>query len=169
MEQASLVLIKPDGIAKNLTGNVISRLTECGLEIIASKVVKVSKGLAEEHYKQLKGQPFFDQLIDFIQGKYHKKNKVFALIYYGEDAISKIRKIAGATNPEEAEFYTIRGAYGRITTKGLFENVIHASSDAKEAEREIKLWFDPDEIIIDLYPTEKVNAAEEKAIWKNES
>ena len=88
-------------------------------------------------------------------GDYHKK-KVMALVYWGENAIGKVREICGSTNPEEADVVSIRGQYGRITTKGVYENVIHASTDKKEAEREIKLWFEPDELITDIYPTKKV-------------
>ncbi|MBI5149908.1 MAG: hypothetical protein HZA28_03970, partial [Candidatus Omnitrophica bacterium] len=64
----------------------------------------------------------------------------------------------GATNPEEAAPQTVRGSYGRITTDGLFENVVHVSSTAREAEREIKLWFEPQEILVSLYPTKKAKA-----------
>jgi nucleoside-diphosphate kinase len=79
-----------------------------------------------------------------------------ALVYQGPDAIDHVRYIAGSTNPEEADPTSIRGAYGRITTKGVYENVIHASSDEKESEREIKLWFKPEEIVVPLYPTIQV-------------
>jgi len=90
-----------------------------------------------------------------------------ALIYWGDNAISKIRKICGATNPEEADPISIRGAYGRILTSGLYENAVHASSSREEAEREIKLWFNPDEIVYKLYPTKKVVYKNYKAtIWK---
>jgi len=75
-------------------------------------------------------------------------------VYWGEDAIKKCRQLAGATNPEEADPTSIRGSYGRITTKGLYENVIHVSSDEKDAQREIKLWFEPSELLVDLYPAQ---------------
>jgi nucleoside-diphosphate kinase len=89
-----------------------------------------------------------------------------ALIYWGKDAINKCRELAGATNPEEAESTSIRGSYGRITTSGVYENVIHVSSNESEAEREIKLWFKPEEIIVDLYPTKEVAGKEIKnKIW----
>lgn len=164
MEQATLVLIKPDGLKKSLTGNILTRLSETKLDIVASKIVKVSKELAEAHYAQLKDKPFFNELLKYIMGDYHKK-KVMALIYYGEDAIKKVRDICGATNPEEADPVSIRGAYGRITTKGVYENVIHASTNPQEAEREIKLWFSPDEIIVDLYPTKKTKKNIEACVW----
>lgn len=162
--ESTLVVIKPDGLKKSLTGNILTKLSETKLIIIAAKVVVVSKELAEEHYKQLKDKPFFADLIDYIRGAHHT-NRVIAFVYHGENALAKIRQIAGATNPEEADSISIRGMYGRITTKGLFENVIHASSDPKEAEREIKLWFQPDEIVIDLYPSTKKAITETKRVW----
>ncbi|MFA5005415.1 MAG: nucleoside-diphosphate kinase [Candidatus Omnitrophota bacterium] len=166
MIQAVLILIKPDGLKKSLTGNILSRLSETKLEIVAAKMVRVSEELAKEHYKHLKDKPFFGELINYLLGKLHDRKKVMALVYWGEEAIKKCRELAGATNPEEAESTSIRGSYGRITTSGLYENVIHVSSHAEEAEREIKLWFTPEEIIVDLYPAKETLAKEvKKKIW----
>jgi len=168
MDQATLILIKPDGLKKSLTGNILTRLSETKLEIVAAKMARVSKELAEEHYKHLKDKPFFGELIQFIRGELHNRHKVMALIYWGEEAIKKCRELAGATNPEEAEPTSIRGSYGRITTSGVYENVIHVSSNEPEAQREIKLWFQPEEIIVDLYPTKEVVEKERKRkIWAN--
>jgi nucleoside-diphosphate kinase len=164
MSEQTLVLIKPDGLKKSLTGNILTRLAETKLEIVAARIVQVPKSLAEEHYQHLKDKPFFDDLIKYIMGEYHKK-KVMALVYWGEDAILKVRDICGKTNPEEADSVSIRGAYGRITTKGVYENVIHASADAKDAEREIKLWFGPDEVIVDIYPSKEIETKCKKKIW----
>ncbi len=97
-------------------------------------------------------------------GEYHKK-KVMALIYWGEDAIKKVRDICGQTNPEEADAVSIRGAYGRITTKGVYENAMHASESVEDAEREIKLWFEPDEIIVDIYPVTYVKENTKRRKW----
>lgn len=160
--QAALILIKPDGLKKSLTGNILTRLSETKLEIVAAKMVRVSRQLAEEHYRHLKDKPFFEDIIKYLQGELHDRKKVMALIYWGKDAIAKCRELAGSTNPEEAEATTIRGSYGRITTSGVYENVIHVSSDAEDAEREIKLWFRPDEIIVDLYPTKEITEKEHK-------
>jgi len=166
MNQATLILIKPDGLKKSLTGNILTRLSETKLEIVAAKIVRVSRQLAEEHYKHLKDKPFFEDLIKYIQGEFHNRRKVMALIYWGENAITKCRQLAGATNPEEAEPTSIRGAYGRITTSGVYENVIHVSANEREAEREIKLWFKPDEIIVDLYPVKEIIEKEKKVkVW----
>ncbi|MCK9572218.1 MAG: nucleoside-diphosphate kinase [Candidatus Omnitrophica bacterium] len=166
MIQAVLILIKPDGLKKSLTGNILSRLAETKLEIVAAKMVRVSEALAKEHYRHLKDKPFFGELIDYLLGKLHNRKKVMALVYWGEEAIKKCRDLAGATNPEEAEATSIRGSYGRITTSGLYENVIHVSSDINDAEREIKLWFNPEEIIVELYPAKEIIAKEvKKQIW----
>jgi nucleoside-diphosphate kinase len=163
--EATLILIKPDGLAKSLTGNILTRLSEAKLEIAAAKCVRITQAHAEEHYRELKSQPFFKELIDYIMGKHHTRKKVLALVYAGKNAISQVRDLAGQTNPEEADSVSIRGQFGRITTKGVYENVIHASSDPVEAEREIKLWFEPDEIIFDLYPTSVSDITSQKRIW----
>jgi nucleoside-diphosphate kinase len=166
MEEAVLILIKPDGLKKSLTGNVLTRLSETKLEIMAAKMVRVSTELAYEHYCLLKDKPFFGELIKYLRGDLHNRRKVMALVYWGEDAINKCRQIAGATNPEEADPTSIRGSYGRITTKGVYENVIHVSSNAAEAEREIKLWFQPGDIIVDLFPTKEiVEEKKQTKVW----
>lgn len=165
MNQATLVLIKPDGLKRSLTGNILTRLSETKLEIVGAKVVRVSKELAEEHYKHLRDKPFYEELIKYIRGELHGWRKVLALVYWGEGAIKKVRELVGATNPEEAESTTIRAQYGRIRTSGLYENVVHASTDEKEAEREIKLWFSPEEIIVDLYPTKEVTEKKVRREW----
>lgn len=166
--EPTLVLIKPDGLKKSLTGNVLSKLSETRLTIIGAKMVKVSRELAEAHYQHLKDKPFFGELVDYIQGKVYGQEyeRVMALVYHGEEAIQKVRKMAGATNPEEADSVSIRGAYGRITTKGVYENVIHASSSREDAEREIKLWFQPVDIVFPLFPTKVVRApAHDTTVW----
>jgi len=166
MNQAVLILIKPDGLKKSLTGNILTRLSETKLEIVAAKMLRVSKELAEEHYRHLKDKPFFPEIIKYIQGELHDRRKVMALVYWGEDAIYKCRSLAGSTNPEEAESTSIRGSYGRITTAGVYENVIHVSSNKEEAEREIKLWFAPGELIVDLYPIKNSVEKEHKIkVW----
>lgn len=165
--EATLVIIKPDGLIKSLTGNILSRLSETKLKIIGAKVMCVNIELAGRHYEHLKDKPFYPELTKYITGKLHGDNRVMVLIYWGPEAIAKVRTIAGATNPEEADPVSIRGAYGRILTTGLFENAVHASSSVGEAEREIKLWFEPSEIVIDLYASEKkVFPETERRVWK---
>lgn len=163
MNQATLILVKPDGLKKSLTGNILTRLAETKLEIVGAKMVRVSKELAQEHYRHLKDEPFFPEVIKYICGELHNRKKVMALVYWGPEAIIKCRQLAGATNPEEAESTTIRGSYGRITTSGVYENVVHVSANDTDAEREIKLWFSPEEIIVDLYPTKTIIEKEKKS------
>ncbi len=166
MQEPTLVVIKPDGLQKSLTGNILTRLSETKLIIIGAKIKQVSRELAEDHYRHLKDKPFFEEIVKYLMGEYHTK-RCMALVYYGEDAISKVREVCGATNPEEAAPGTIRGSYGRITTKGIYENAIHASADTADVTREIKLWFEPDEIVFDdLYPTKITTVSpQKKKIW----
>lgn len=144
--QETLVLIKPDAVKRNLIGPVLTKLEEAKLSLVAAKQVLVTEKLANEHYVDHVGKPFFPQLIEYITGKLHGGGvPVMALVYRGEDAIQKIRGLAGETNPEKAKTDTIRGMFGRITTAGVFENVVHASANPPEAEKEVNLWFKKEE------------------------
>src|SRR3989344_3129960 len=164
--EQSLVLIKPDGLVKSLTGDVLSKLSETDLKIVGAKIVQVTRELAEEHYQHLREETFFDELIKYIMGEFHTK-RVLALVYQGENVINKVRKVVGATDPEKADPITIRGKYGRVTRAGVFENVVHASENEKDAEREIKLWFRPEELVYTLYPTESKKTTKVEFFWKN--
>ena len=158
MEEQTLILIKPDGLIKSLTGNIITSLSETKLRIVGAKIVKVSRELAEKHYSDLrpkliekhgeeKGLKIFENTLEYIQGKFHT-DRVLALIYKGKDAIRKVREIAGKTNPELAHPISIRGKYGRIHSETqVFENVIHCSDDMNNAKKEIALWFNNEEIV----------------------
>lgn len=156
--QYTLIILKPDALVKYLTGNILTHLLEARLRIIGAKVVKVSRELAEQHYEHLIDKPFFDDLYEYFSGKAYGPDyeRVLVFVSEGVDAISKVRRIAGATNPLEADPITIRGAYGRINKKGIMENVIHCSDSEESAKREIHLWFDPDELNEEIYPTKKV-------------
>ncbi|VVB82085.1 Nucleoside diphosphate kinase [uncultured archaeon] len=157
-EEKTLVLIKPDGLVKSITGNIITTLSETKLKIVAAKVVKVSRKLAEKHYFDLKqrliekmgkekGEEIFENNLDYIQGKFHT-DRVLALVYKGENAVKRIRELAGETNPEKANPVSIRGKYGRINSETkVFENVIHCSDSVDNANREIDLWFKKDEVV----------------------
>lgn len=157
-EERTLILIKPDGLVKSLTGNIISMLSEAKLKIVGAKIVKVSKELAEKHYGDLKnslikkfgeekGKLVFENTLEYLQGKFHT-DRVLAMVYKGKDAVKKIRELAGETNPEKAPPTSIRGKYGRIHSETkVFENVIHCSDTPENAEREIALWFKKDEVV----------------------
>ena len=158
MEERTLVLIKPDGLLKSLTGNIITTLSETKLKIVGAKIVKVKKDFAEKHYSALKeslmkkfgkeqGNKIFESTLEYIQGKFHT-DRVFALVYKGKDAIKKVRELAGKTNPEKANPISIRGKYGRIHSETkVMENVMHCSDSIENAEKEIALWFKPEEIV----------------------
>jgi len=167
-EQSCLIIIKPDGLLKSLTGNIISKLSEADLKIIGAKIISVPKELAEKHYEELKVKKpeIFEEVINYIMGKHHTP-RVLAMVYHGEDAIGKIRKIAGATNPEEADPVSIRGKYGRVNSKtGVMENCVHASDSEESAKKEIKLWFKPHEIVQELYPIKKIKEQFEFLDWE---
>lgn len=147
--EKTLVLIKPDAMVKKLAGNIINDLYNLNLKMIGLKLVNVKKELAEQHYEEHKGKHFYEGLIDYILGKLHNNENIIAIVYEGENAIRKIRDAIGKTNPDECEPHHIRGKYGKINTckNNWHETVLHASDSSESAEREIKLWFNEDELI----------------------
>lgn len=130
--QETLVLIKPDGVRRQLCGEILSRYERKGLVIKAMKLLEASKELAEEHYVEHKGKPFFCELVDFITS-----GPVLAFVLAGENAIVSVRAINGATNPVDAAPGSIRGDYALT----MDSNVVHASDSVESASREIHLWF----------------------------
>lgn len=130
--ERSFVMVKPDGVQRGLIGEVISRLERRGLKLVAAKLMRVSRELAEEHYAALKEKPFFPDLINFITS-----GPVMAMVWEGPNAISIIRKTMGATNPANAEPGTIRADFACDVSY----NVVHGSDGPESAAREIKLWF----------------------------
>jgi nucleoside-diphosphate kinase len=174
----TLVLIKPDALKNSLTGYVLSQLSEfhTGLRFAGLKVVHVNKMLADEHYSEHRDKVFFPSLIDYIIGRIHYpdepwKHRVIAIVYQGPDATKKIRDIAGPTNPHIARdekpgciralgtVVPIKEAGGNVIGERM-DNLIHASATDSEAEREIKLWFKPNDIppLMHAYPTEVSDA-----------
>lgn len=149
-DEATLVLIKPDTLARGLAGAVLTRLEQLGLALVGAKVTRVSQELAEEHYQALRHKPFFSDLIRHLRGELHGVGYVLVFVYAGPGAIAKVRALAGATNPEHADPRSLRGALGRMTTKGIMENILHASANEQEAEHEIPLWFRPEELLMPL-------------------
>ena len=174
--QQCLVLIKPDGLVKSLTGDIILAISQTKLKIVGTKMLSVKKQLAEAHYSTLRqelvkkfgekdGIKIYEETLSYLQGEFHT-NRVMALVYQGEDAIKKIREIAGSTNPEEADPTSIRGKFGRINSKtGVRENVLHASDSEENAKKEIQLWFQPEELTEVIYTIKKQKVTEEKQVW----
>ena len=144
---SALVLIKPDGMQKAIAGEVISLFLASDLKLTGMKLVHVSPRLARAHYGHLKDKNFFKEIVTYLMGDLHGKNPVVAMVFTGNDAVIRCRCIAGATNPEDADPKSVRGKFGRVTTRGVFENLVHVSSDTKEAHREIALWFKKSELL----------------------
>lgn len=130
--EETLVLIKPDGVKRQLCGEILSRYERKGLEIKAMKLLQTPQELAEEHYAEHKDKPFFGELVDFITS-----GPVLAFILGGQNAVASVRAINGATNPLDATPGSIRGDYALT----LDSNIVHASDSAESAAREMKLWF----------------------------
>ena len=149
-DEATLVVIKPDATKRGLMGAALSRLEPLRLELIGAKAVRVSEALAKAHYQPIQDKPFFNEAVAHLRGQLHEVFSVLALVFWGRDAVARVREVTGATNPEKAKPLSIRGALGRNLSTGLMENVLHASSDAAEARREIQLWFKPEELLRDL-------------------
>ena len=146
--ERTLVLIKPDAMVKCLAGNIISELYNLNLKMIGLKLVNVQRELAEKHYEEHKEKSFFKELIEHITGSLHNNENVIAIVYEGKNAIKKIRDAVGETHPDKATPNSIRGKYGKIHTETkCHETVIHASDSKKSAEKEIKLWFDDNELV----------------------
>lgn len=136
--ERSLVLLKPDTVQRGLIGELVSRLEDKGLKISAMKMIKVGEELAKEHYEEHLEKDFFSDLFNFITS-----SPIVAMVVEGEQAVSVIRGLMGATNPFEAKPGTIRGDYGLDLTK----NLIHGSDSTDSAKREIDLFFDDEEIL----------------------
>ncbi len=125
-------MVTPDGVKRNLIGEVISRVEKEGFKITKIKMMDISEELAQEHYGEHSDKPFFNDLVTFITS-----GPVVAMEVEGKDAVSEIRRIMGATNPSDAEPGTIRAD---LATK-LEENVVHGSDSPESAERELSLFF----------------------------
>ena len=136
--ERTLVLIKPDGVQRGLIGEITKRLENRGLEITGLKLVFPDKALAEKHYSDHKGKPFYEGLLRYITG-----GPVVAMVLEGPEAILGVRQTMGATAPNEASPGTIRHDFALIRDR----NLTHASDSVENAEKEIAIWFDKSEII----------------------
>lgn len=132
MTERTLVLIKPDGVARNLIGEVISRIERKGLRIVALELRTLDRATAEEHYGEHRGKPFFEPLVDFITS-----GPLVAAVVEGADAIVQWRSMMGATNPVNAAPGTIRGDLATV----MQNNVTHGSDSPESAAREVALFF----------------------------
>ena len=135
--EKTYVMIKPDAVQRSLIACIIERIEKKGLKIKGLKMLQLSNELAEKHYEEHKGKPFFNGLIGFITS-----GPVVAMVVEGKDAVLTVRKMMGATNPLDAENGSLRGDYGI----DMGRNIVHGSDSVENAHREIALYFKEEEI-----------------------
>ena len=129
---ATLVLLKPDVVEKNHIGEILAMYERAGLKIIAMRMLQMDEKLAARHYEEHIGRPYYESLVKFMT-----RSPIVALVLEGEDAIAKVRKLNGATDPSQAEEGTIRKLFAESKT----ENAVHASDSKQNADREIGIFF----------------------------
>ena len=147
MIERTLVIVKPDGVERSLVGEIIKRFENAGLKIVGMKMVWIDKTQGEKHYAAHKDKPFFGELVDFIT-----EGPVVAFVLEGVHAVENVRRLVGTTSPHQAPPGTIRGDYAHLSMAWASKknsggkNLIHASGSVKEADEEVKLWFNKDEL-----------------------
>lgn len=135
--QTTLILLKPDAVQRGLMGRIISRFEDKGLQIVGAKMIRMTPELAARHYEAHKDKPFYGSLVRFMTS-----SPIMVLAVSGKRAIESVRKLLGATAGFKAEPGTVRGDFGSSQTF----NLVHASDSPESAEREMKLFFRPDEL-----------------------
>lgn len=143
--ERTFVMVKPDGVKRRLIGETILRLEKVGLRIVAMKMLRLTKTMAEQHYAVHKGKPFYDGLVKFISS-----GAVVAMVVEGKNAVKRVRKIVGATKPMEAEVGTIRGDFGM----DIGRNIVHAADSPENAKIEYSIYFTEKDIISNELPDE---------------
>ncbi|RNC28700.1 MAG: Nucleoside diphosphate kinase [Candidatus Dichloromethanomonas elyunquensis] len=136
--ERTFLMLKPDAVQRGLSGEIISRFEKKGFKLAALKLLQVGRNLAEEHYKEHKGKVFFEPTVRYIMS-----SPVIAMVWEGKNVISLAREMMGATNPANAGPGSIRGSYAMDISR----NIIHGSDSVESAEREISLYFHPEEVL----------------------
>lgn len=136
--ERTLVLVKPDGVQRGLVGEVIARLERRGLKLVGAKFLTVQRSLAEEHYAVHQGKSFYDGLVQYITSA-----PVMAMVWEGPNAVAAVRQTMGATRPYEAAPGTIRHDFALTVGR----NLTHASDSPENGEKEVALWFKPEELV----------------------
>ena len=134
----TFVMLKPDAVQRGLIGELITRLERSGLQLVAMKFMQISKDLAEKHYAEHLGKPFYEKLVSYITS-----GPVVPMVFEGTNAVDFIRKLVGATDPQQAAPGTIRADFGQE----IGRNLIHASDSKASAEREIALFFNDQDFV----------------------
>ncbi|TFD31479.1 nucleoside-diphosphate kinase [Cryobacterium cryoconiti] len=134
--QETLVLVKPDGVARNLSGEILRRIEQKGYSLVDAKLVQADRSLLAEHYAEHQGKPFFEPLVEFMES-----GPILVLRIAGERVIEGFRSLAGTTDPTTAAPGTIRGDFGRDWGTKVQQNLVHGSDSPESADRELALWF----------------------------
>ena len=135
--ERTLVLVKPDGVRRGISGELVTRFEQRGFKLRGARLLKIPRATAQKHYGEHKDKPFFGELVDFITS-----GPVLALALEGESAIAAVRTMMGATNPVNAAPGTIRGDFALL----MGENIVHGSDSKESAKRELALFF-PDGLV----------------------
>ncbi|MCU1598924.1 MAG: nucleoside-diphosphate kinase [Actinomycetota bacterium] len=135
--EETLVLVKPDGVARNLTGEILRRIEAKGYQLVDLKLVEASRELLTKHYEEHQGKPFFEPLVEFMES-----GPIVAVRVVGNRVIEGFRSLAGTTDPTTAAPGTIRGDLGRDWGLKVQQNLVHGSDSPESAARELALWFD---------------------------
>jgi len=138
--ERTLIILKPDAVLRGHIGDVLNRFEQKSYRLVGMKLIQFTREVAEKHYAEHIGKPFFESLISYIC-----MSPVVVAVVEGEDAITVTRKLAGATHPLKSEPGTIRGDYGFVKNDNMY-NAIHASDSPESAEREINIYFKPGEL-----------------------
>lgn len=136
--EKTFLMVKPDGVQRSLIGEIVQRFEKKGYQLVGAKLMQITQELAEQHYAEHKERPFFGELVSFITS-----GPVFAMVWQGENVIKVAREMMGKTNPAEAAPGTIRGDF----SVQVAMNVIHGSDSPESAEREVNLFFSPEELV----------------------
>ena len=134
--ERTLILVKPDGVMRNLVGEVLSRVEKKGYSVVAIKMMKADRALLTRHYAEHEGKPFFEPLLEFMAS-----GPIVAIVAEGNRVIEGFRKLAGATDPTTAEPGTIRGDLARDQGTKVVQNIVHGSDSVESANREISIFF----------------------------
>ena len=145
--ERTFVALKPDTVRRGITGEIITTFEEAGFKVIGMKMVWADEDLLQEHYSEHVDKDFYERLEEYM-----KSGPVIAMVLEGVNAVKNVRKIVGETDPREASPATIRGRFAHMSfahadeSGSLHKNIIHASAELDEAEKEIDLWFDDEEV-----------------------
>jgi nucleoside-diphosphate kinase len=138
--ERTFAALKPDAVQRGLVGEIVARFERKGFKLLGLKMMLVTREMAEEHYGEHKGKPFFNGLVDFITS-----SPIVAMAWEGENAVASIRTMMGATNPKDSAPGTLRGDYA----VDMGRNIVHGSDSVESAERELKIFFNSNELLQD--------------------